>query len=347
MDIIDDKLTFIISNCNKCCDYKQAYIVASSKGSYENAVRWAKGYYNKNDNTYEEYTTENRDFELSILESANGSSQGGKLSFWNCLVRKDGKEFTVGVTSNSLCELLKKTTWINGVCQESISFNRTQNVDVIRTCDIKQTTATLTKKTTKLEIGKTYGTKKTEGICAGEIYVPVQEDWVGKDWKYNNKVFDINFNKTEKIELTSFDNRYEYLQYYKKCYPSRYELPKPQVSKEEIQSRVQVILDEHIKDIAKYFDSYSYHPSYSILDNFDGIPNHIDELIEYYKKVLDHKINVDKKKYTGKDGNSYTINFTDKEGNLETYNYDNSFDAIIKVVEIIISELERIKKEDK
>lgn len=335
MDIIDDKLTFIISDYRKCCDYRQAYIVASSKGSYENAVNWAKGYYNKDNNTYEEYTTDNKDFELSILESANGSSQGGKLSFWNCLVKKDGKEFTVGVTSTSLCELLKKTTWINGVCQESISFNRSQNVDVIRTCDIKQTTSTLTKKTTKWEFGKTYGTKKTEGICVGEIYVPVQEEWESRGWRSNKKIISIDFNKKLKAELCG-----DYINYYKNGYPSRYELSKPQLSKAEVQSKVQAVFD-------KYYhipDSDSYYPVFSILKNINGIPDHIDELLDYYKKVLDYKINK-KEKYTDNTGYSYVLNFTNKDGVLTSYHYEDSNKLYIKVVEIIISELERIRGE--
>jgi hypothetical protein len=103
----------------------------------ENAIGWAKwteyrGEYNKDTRRYDEqiehvgieYLYDNEGFTLTLLDSANGSSQGGKLSFWNCKISKDDKEFIIGIASDYLLEILRYNNFENGVCKSTLSFAR-------------------------------------------------------------------------------------------------------------------------------------------------------------------------------------------------------------------------------
>ena len=117
----------------------QAYLVdPANKKQLESARYWAKwteyGPSFKNEETgkwereYEiehapvEFTFDNNGFELELKDCAGGSSQGGKLSFWNCLVTKDHKTFMIGINSDMLLDLLKNATFVNGKCQSQLIF---------------------------------------------------------------------------------------------------------------------------------------------------------------------------------------------------------------------------------
>lgn len=117
----------------------QAYLVdPANKKQLESARYWAKwteyGPSFKNTETgkwereYEikhdpvEFTFDNNGFELKLKDCAGGSSQGGKLSFWNCLVTKDHKTFMIGINSDMLLDLLKNATFVNGKCQSPLIF---------------------------------------------------------------------------------------------------------------------------------------------------------------------------------------------------------------------------------
>ena len=116
----------------------QAYFVdPSNKSQLASARNWAVWtehgeYYRDADGkwTYDweidhkpvEFEFDNNGFTLELLDCAGGSSQGGKLSFWNCLVKKDDKTFKIGINSEMLLELLKDATFINGICQSPLIF---------------------------------------------------------------------------------------------------------------------------------------------------------------------------------------------------------------------------------
>ena len=73
----------------------------------------------------EEYTYDNDGFTLELHNSAEGSSQGGKLSFWNCwITAPDGTKFLIGIAADLLLDVLKNNTVINGVVQEKLLFAR-------------------------------------------------------------------------------------------------------------------------------------------------------------------------------------------------------------------------------
>jgi hypothetical protein len=103
----------------------------------QNALGWAKwteytGKYDTTTRCYEQqiehegvqHRFKNEGFTLELLESADGSSQGGKLSFWNCKISKDGKSFIVGINSDYLLEILRYNDFVKGVCQSTMSFAR-------------------------------------------------------------------------------------------------------------------------------------------------------------------------------------------------------------------------------
>ena len=89
-------------------NYYKAYVVnPNNKTQLETARRWATGYNKKENKTYE-FTYDNKDFKLEIISSADNSSQRGKLSFWKCLIKKEGNIYKKGkvystLTKNDLC----------------------------------------------------------------------------------------------------------------------------------------------------------------------------------------------------------------------------------------------------
>lgn len=124
---------------NSRCSCYQAYLVdPSNKKQLESARHWAKwteyGPSFKNEETgrwereYEivhdpvEFDFDNSGFGLELLDCAGGSSQGGKLSFWNCLVTKEDNTFKIGINSDMLLDLLKNASFINGKCQSPLIF---------------------------------------------------------------------------------------------------------------------------------------------------------------------------------------------------------------------------------
>lgn len=117
---------------------QQAYLVdPANKKQLENARGWAKwteyGPSHKNDagdyvseyiikHDPVEFEFDNNGFGLELLDCAGGSSQGGKLSFWNCIVTHDENQFVIGINSDMLLELLKNATFVNGKCQSPLIF---------------------------------------------------------------------------------------------------------------------------------------------------------------------------------------------------------------------------------
>ena len=136
------------------------------------------------------YTTENKDFRLAIDMSARNSSQGGKLSFWMCKFTKtleDGTviEGNVGINQEELKDLLKESTFVKGVCQESVAFYRINgNVGICTMTGEKYQQALKdraeddnlkkAKKTTKWELGRVYKTKTMSSIWIGDVIHPIK-----------------------------------------------------------------------------------------------------------------------------------------------------------------------------
>jgi hypothetical protein len=134
------------------------------------------------------HTTDNKDFKLAINMSAGGSSQGGKLSFWMCKITKTLEDGTVidgniGINQEELKDLLKESTFVNGVCQEPVAFYRISgNVGICTMTGEKYKQALKdkaedariksAKKTTKWELGRVYKTKTLASVWLGDVVHP-------------------------------------------------------------------------------------------------------------------------------------------------------------------------------
>lgn len=115
----------------------QGYVCDSNnKKMLEAALSWARWCeYPKDENgkyIYEAkiehegicHQLDNSGFILELLEPAQDSSQGGKLSFWNCRITHGERSWKIGIAADLLLDVLKNTTFVNGVCQEPLFFAR-------------------------------------------------------------------------------------------------------------------------------------------------------------------------------------------------------------------------------
>lgn len=184
----------------------QGYVVdVNNKKMLENALSWAswekydesilggKKYWNKDitdemrkayedskqtiDGVVHEY--ENGNFGITLDEAAGSSSQGGKLSFWNCIITApDGHNFLVGINSELLLHLMMTTTLIKGACQEKVWLGRVKGTQVgVFTPEMedfaqaKKDEETRTrKKTANYEPGDVVETVTTKELYLGEVY---------------------------------------------------------------------------------------------------------------------------------------------------------------------------------
>ena len=196
----------------------QGYIVdPSNKTMLENAIRWGtftertdekdkNGRWIYKETPPSEYPFDNNGFTLELLDCAEGSSQGGKLSFWNCLITKEEHKFKVGIAANLLLELLKQSTFINGVCQSPVFFARCKggvgmlhkDMDSYKEAlsDMKKKSAVKSgKKTSKWEIGCNYVTLQTDSILLTKAYRWLEPMYANVNWRYDKF---IGYKKLEK-----------------------------------------------------------------------------------------------------------------------------------------------------
>lgn len=173
-------------------DEKQGYIVDSkNKKQLETAMSWAETKeYDYNPETKRNeiikvnkgiiHEFQNEDFEIELLDSAEGSSQGGKLSFWNCKISKDDKSWIIGINADLLLKCLKSCTWVNGKCQDKVMFARCKggvgvlsknSPEYIKAQSDMASKANMSKgKTSKYELGHCYETVTESDVYFGKIY---------------------------------------------------------------------------------------------------------------------------------------------------------------------------------
>lgn len=186
----------------------QGYVVdANNKDMLASAHSWAKWTeyikpYNQETRTYAnviehsgiEYTFTNEDFTLELLDSANSSSQGGKLSFWNCKISKDGHEFIIGIASDYLLEILLYNDFVKGVCQESLSFARckggvgmtTKDMPIYQQflADEEKRAANKKGKTKKRIPGHLYSTLTSGDVYFSTFYRWYEPVYTESSWRY-------------------------------------------------------------------------------------------------------------------------------------------------------------------
>lgn len=129
----------------------------------------------------EEFEYENKGFKLALYKAAGGSTQGGKLSFWNCLITApDGKKFIVGIAADLLLDMLKSSTVINGEVQADLVFARQNGQvgmlsedmqlykDALRDMELKANAKR--GMTSKFTVGHVYETLTESNIYLGKFY---------------------------------------------------------------------------------------------------------------------------------------------------------------------------------
>lgn len=187
--LYDNVIIYSKANC-KDTEIPGAYIAdASDKKMCENAANWAsihQGHYENGKYISDKPIEGNKDiytnanFRLSFLSYAGNSTQGGKLSFWNCIITApDNKQFMVGINSEMLLDVIKSSTIIGGNVQEEVVFARENgNLGVLvkdspayqDAIDYEQKRADINKKkTSKWKPGYSYNTLTESDVCVGSI----------------------------------------------------------------------------------------------------------------------------------------------------------------------------------
>lgn len=185
-------------------DLPQGYICDSSnKKMLAAAQSWARWYeYPVDENGKKDFTKQiihegichemdNSGFILELLECAKDSSQGGKLSFWNCKITHGDRSWKIGIAADLLLDVLKNTTFIDGVCQEPLFFAR-KNGRVGMLCKRMEAYKQAEKdqerkhnigkgKTKKYVEGRTYETLTMKDVYLG--YYWQHYTWVN-EWSY-------------------------------------------------------------------------------------------------------------------------------------------------------------------
>ena len=172
------------------------------------AKRWACIRHDGEMTEDEYYVTENRDFRITIVDSAGGSSQGGKLSWWTVKITKDDKEWFTAINADQLCDLIKQSTFINGICSDTVSYATCNgsNAFLSKTCEeYKQAVEDMQrksevksqKKTSKHKIGKVYTTLTESDAYLWDYYKCYEVVYDGQ-WRRNLK---IRIKKIQPIKL--------------------------------------------------------------------------------------------------------------------------------------------------
>lgn len=268
----------------------QAYVVEKgNKNSLESALFWAKTSYS--DGVIHEYV--NGNFKIALLDSAGHSTQGGKLSFWDCkLTTPDGKEFSVGINSDLLIDILKNNTWINGECQSDkvwlgrVKGNQvgvfTENLENFKQAQ-KDELKRNAKKTSSYKVGDIVGSLNlTEAYC-GEFYQLF--DFNSASYWSNDLVITI-YTKPKKIY--GYAHKHWQTEEYSNVTFSKTKSPKI-VSGERVETTREQFLNHYLELRERFMEKHTY---YVVpLDYFQcstkQVPITIEELKELVQKTAD------------------------------------------------------------
>ena len=137
----------------------------------------------------DEYTYDNDGFILELHNSAGESSQGGKLSFWNCwITAPDGHRFLIGIAADLLLDVLKSSTVINGVVQDKLMFARCNGGVGM----LSKSMDSYKNAVNDMAIKKKMSSGKTKKVIPGHIYETTTEQniYVGKMYQWYEEVRD-------------------------------------------------------------------------------------------------------------------------------------------------------------
>ena len=202
----------------------QGYVVdPNNKDQLESARSWAEGgYYLVNKDPYKEYKYKNGKFKFSFGDSAFGSSQGGKLSFWNCYITApDNKKFLIGINSDLLIDFIKENNFIKGDCQQDVWLGRKKNNVGVFTEEMEsfkqaKVDAQIRNKvkhelTTKYEVGDIVGTLTQQFLYLGEMYQTFSDEGISESY-WSRKADCVIFKKPKKVHV--FAVKYDWMKDY-------------------------------------------------------------------------------------------------------------------------------------
>lgn len=223
-----DEVIIVIKkeNSYRYKEYPQGYVVnPKDKKQLSTAIRWGtvnhykkdeNGEYirdSKNNRIYdvikpEIITIKNEGFKLTLLDSANSSYNGGKQSFWNCLVENKNIKCIVGIDSKLLLNVLLQNNFYNGTCEKELRFarcsggvgllnaNMIEYKEAIRDMESKRN---INKgKTSKWKEGHNYITLTQDDTYLGKLYMPINID-IKHSYAYlSNNTIDVTLSKNEK-----------------------------------------------------------------------------------------------------------------------------------------------------
>lgn len=171
-----------------------------------------------------QHTYKNGTFKIKLYDSANGSSQGGKLSFWDCtIIAEDGKEFIIGINQDLLLNILLNSIVINGEVQGNVWLGREKNSTGVYTPemeDFKQAQKDEEIRNIKLSSNYQPGqvlSSKSDYDCT----------YLGTVWKY----FDIEDDYWREINIKIFKKPIKAHVYYSKDGYQKYSIKNSKVKR--------------------------------------------------------------------------------------------------------------------
>lgn len=201
--VVPSKIVLVVKNNESTgrCNVPQGYLVIPNNDKQLASAReWGYCYeQDKLGNTRKvepfEYYLDNKDFKVTIVEEAGSSSQGGKLSFWNCLVEQGEVKAKIGIDQTSLLELIKGSTIVNGQITAGCSLFKSSTAGAIHpgmdNWGGYEDGENKAKKTTKYKLGHIYESKTQSGVYLGEIWV----------WGTINASWESGIGRVSKIDI--------------------------------------------------------------------------------------------------------------------------------------------------
>lgn len=273
------------------------YYVAEStnKSHLSTGKEWSRTYDYENEKNIEglEIHTENKGFTLSLDKAADYSSQGGKLSFWMCRIQKgDEIDGDIGINQHELNELIKESTFVNGVCQQEVCFYRTggnvgacvvggERYNKLLNITKADDNIAKAKKTTKWKLGEVYLSKTYQGIWIGDVYNPITKETfhvVNNQWIDNNK--DMKY-ATEyylpRLYYGRMNVDYNEEEYY--CYSDLYK---------KFPSRVST---NHYVDVSTFEDRWNQEVRQNMLDEIESLVERKNDYNKQLKEYPSRKFN--------------------------------------------------------
>lgn len=326
----------------------------------ESGKSWARGWYSR-DKEKEPVVveTDNTGFSFQIASAAGNSwSQGGKLSFWMCIMEKEGIEpFAVGINSDLLADLILESTVYKGAVKEKVFFARRNSQlgvlhenmpsyqELLKDQEIKKN---INKgKTTKWKIGYEYNTLTQSDVMFGYFSPIATHKVICKERKYSysyacEKTLVLDFDAEPKpfFDSVSKDNTWEkvfpYIEHHTNRLPAK--CPSRQEGKQVFEESaiyytyVSELLLKHFKNNKNHSDVRYGVDDKAAFIVFTHSPNVTIQLLklfrERYKKAIyniEHNIKDDFNKY---EYDNYRSRFT-----VDYLIYENINDNVDKNID--------------